>query len=432
MGPEAQIALSVAIAALGGAAVGVERQWSGHATGRETRFAGVRTFTLLGALAGVAGAFWGGGMIPLATVLLAGGVALIIAAYIAASKNDVDGTTEAAALVVLAAGTLSGLGLWRAGSGLVAATAFLLAEKSTLHRWVGRITEPGLRAGFRFAVMALIVLPILPAGPYGPLGGIRPQELWALVLFFSGLSFAGYIARSAAGPRGYILAGLLGGLISSTNVTLTFSRNSKKEPAAQQALAVGVLSACSVLYFRVLTACAVLYLPLVAAVWRYLWLPAAVGCAICLLGFFRSTSPAADDATSSPENPLQFRSALQLAGIFQLVLMAVYWARQSWGSLGIFSSAAIFGLTDVDALTISMVKTAQSTGDLDLAARAVALGVLSNTLLKLAVVASLGKATFRTWAALGLFTLAVASALALWFLAPAASTLARHLQPFSL
>lgn len=123
-----------------------------------------------------------------------------MAGYIARSRQDVDGTTEAAALVVLAAGVLAGIGSLRIASGIVAILTLLLVEKSRLHALVQRIDDVGLRSGARFAVMALVILPLLPEGPYGPLGGVRPRELWALVLFFSGLSFAGYIARRAVGP----------------------------------------------------------------------------------------------------------------------------------------------------------------------------------------------------------------------------------------
>lgn len=148
----------------------------------------------------------------LAALLLAGTAALIVAAYMAASRAEVDGTTEMAALVVLAAGVVAGLHELRLASATIAVTTLLLVEKSRLHKIVERIDDASLRAGLRFAVMAVVILPILPAGPYGPLGGIRPRQLWAMVLFFSGLSFAGYIARRWMGSkRGYPIAGLLGG-----------------------------------------------------------------------------------------------------------------------------------------------------------------------------------------------------------------------------
>ena len=257
--PEGQAAIEILVATLGGAAVGVERQWSGHATGAHARFAGIRTFTLMGSLAGTAGWLSSLGDAVSAAVLLTGGVALVVAAYVAASRREVDGTTEVASLVVLVAGFVAGVGHLALASGIFAATSLILVEKSRLHAFVARLSDAEMRAAARFAVMAVVVLPLLPEGPYGPLGGIRPRELWALVLFFSALSFAAYVARRAAGAgRGDAVAGLLGGLISSTSVTLGFSRTSRARTADTPALALGVLAACTVMYLRVLLTTAVL------------------------------------------------------------------------------------------------------------------------------------------------------------------------------
>src|SRR6476661_6889698 len=98
--------VGILIAALGGAAVGLERQWSGHADGPRARFAGIRTFTMLGAVGGISGWLWTAGITSAATILLAGAVAIVAAAYVAGSRRDIDGTTEVAALIVVAAGML--------------------------------------------------------------------------------------------------------------------------------------------------------------------------------------------------------------------------------------------------------------------------------------------------------------------------------------
>ena len=160
--------VGVAAAALGGLAVGVERQWSGHASGPAPRFAGVRTFALLGGLAGVAGWLWAQGERAPAALLLGGGAALVVAAYVAASRRDVDGTTEVAALVVLAAGFLAGTQRLALASGVIATTVLILVEKSRLHGLVARLNDEEMRAGARFAVMAVVILPLLPAGRTDP------------------------------------------------------------------------------------------------------------------------------------------------------------------------------------------------------------------------------------------------------------------------
>lgn len=143
------------IATLGGAAVGLERQWSGHAEGPAARFAGIRTFTMLGAVAGFSGWLLKAAFTAPAVVLLAGAVAIVVAAYVAGSRQDIDGTTEVAALVVLASGVLAGVGWIRLASGTIALTTLLLVEKSRLHALVKHVDDVGLRSGVRFAVMAL-------------------------------------------------------------------------------------------------------------------------------------------------------------------------------------------------------------------------------------------------------------------------------------
>jgi uncharacterized membrane protein (DUF4010 family) len=400
------------IAALGGAAVGLERQWSGHAEGPGARFAGIRTFTMLGAVGGVSGWLSTAGVLAPAAILLAGAVAIVAAAYVAGSRHDIDGTTEVAALVVLAAGLLAGMGSIRLASGIIALVTLLLVEKPRLHALVERIDDVGLRSGVRFAVMALVVLPLLPEGPYGPLGGIRPREIWALVLFFSGLSFAGFVARRVAGPgHGYLVSGLLGGLVSSTNVTLTFARTSRTDPATERALAFGAVAANAMLYPRVLIATAILNAAVVPPLMRYLAAPALVGVLVAAVGVRRHPTAAATDV--SLRNPLQLPAALQMAILFQAVLMAVHLFRGAWGQSGVYTSAAVLGLTDVDALTVSMSRGVAQTVAPAVAATAIAIGVLANTAMKLGLALVLGGRRFRTIAggALALMLVAIGGAL---------------------
>ena len=266
--------------------------------------------------------------------------------------------------------------------------------------------------------MALVVLPLLPEGPFGPLGGVRPRELWALVLFFSGLSFVGHLLRKAVGPgQGYLLSGLAGGLLSSTNVTWTFSRQSRTDPALSGALAFGALAANAVLYPRVLAATAVLNTPLVPVLARYLAAPAVVATLVAVTGLLiaRRDVPGAAHAAET-SNPLALGAALQMAVLFQLVLMLVHLARVTQGASGVFASAAVLGLTDVDALTLSMARDVARSVSLETAAMAIAIGVLANTLLKTAIAAIFGSNAFRVIAAGALVTMAVASAVSLAWL----------------
>jgi uncharacterized membrane protein (DUF4010 family) len=402
-------------ATLIGAAVGLERQWSGHATGAHARFGGIRTLTLLGAIAGVAGWLWSGPLWQIAIVLLAAASLLIVVGYSAASRVDVDATTEVAALTVVAAGTLAGTGRLAVASALGAGTVLLLVEKTRLHELIRKIDDVSLRASARFAAMACIVLPLLPRGPYGPFGAIRPRELWAVVLFLSGLSFLGWIARRLIGPeRGIVIAGLLGGIISSTSVTLQFARDSRQPGTSGRALAAGALGACTVMLLRVTAVCAVLNPTLAMALLRHTVPPFALG-AVVLLAVWRVSGVAAasDPARNSP---LQLGAALQMTLMFQAVLLVIAAVRTYSGSEALVATSVFVGMTDLDALTLSLARSGVSAdGDIAGVVTALVAGIISNTVVKLGLALVVGQGTFRAVTVASLAALAAMMTVSLWF-----------------
>jgi len=404
--------VNLLIATLGGAAIGLERQWSGHATGPNARFGGIRTFTLLGALGGIAGAFARSGWVALAAVLFGAASALVAVGYAAKSAHDIDATTEVAAIVVLAAGVLAGSGHTALASGIVAATALLLLEKSRVHAMVARVDDVALRASARFAMLALVVLPLLPPGPYGPFDAIRPRELWALVLFFSGLSFAAWIGRRLLGAtHGTVVAGLLGGIISSTSVTLTFARTSRTN-ARSLALALGSVGACTVMLVRVTVAASVLNWSVASSFVRYVWPAFLIGAGV-LTAVLRIHDEQRDAGTDA--SPPQLRAALQMMAFFQVVLIAIAAVLAWWTVTALLLTSALVGLTDLDALTLSLARTGQHLTPA-VAARALAVGVLSNTLLKLGVAIAVGRGVYRRVVGAALGAMAVAGAATIWLL----------------
>lgn len=413
-------ALALLISALCGGAVGLERQRSGHAVGGAStgsegaHFAGLRTFTLLGALAGVTGVLWRDGYELAAAVLLGGAAILVAAAYVGASRRDVDGTTEVAALVVLAAGFLAGVGKAALASAVSAATVLLLLEKTRLHGWVERVDDREFRSGVRFAVMAAVVLPLLPPGPFGPGAGFRPRELWLVVLLITGLEFAGFVARRRVGNRnGYTMAGLLGGLISSTSVTLTYARLARTQPNTASALASGAIASNAVLFPRVVLTSLVLNPALGVGVAARLALPFVV--ILLALVFTLHRGEVVDGEEPEGRNPMHVGPALQLAGIYQVSIYVIDAASRYLGSGGLFVVGFLLGMMDVDALTISAARhdgtmSGATASSLPLV---VVVGVLGTTLFKLGVAAALGRGAFRrrVTAALGLVALALGAAL---------------------
>lgn len=410
---ELEIARNLAIAGLTGLAVGLEREWSGHAEGPMARFAGVRTFLILGLTGGLAGTLWSLGAPVLGGILLTAGILLTVAAYVMAARRagaeGVDGTTEAAAVLVLGLGTLAGLGWIRIATGVTAVVVVMLSEKDTIRRIVGRIGTAELRGAFQFAVLALVVLPLLPAGPYGPFDVIRPRMLWTVVLLISAVNYLGYVARRMVGERrGYVIAGAVGGLVSSTAVTLAFSRASRIEPDHAPALAQGTVAASVVLVPRVLALSMALnpaFVPRAGLVLAPILL-AGLG----VLTVLARSGQDGGGATTVPEprNPLQLGQALRMAVAFQVVLLGFEVARHYFGEGGVVAGAVLAGLTDVDALTLSMNRLAAHPGFEVTAARALAVGIITNTLVKASMAAVLGDVRFRSRAATGLLTMAAA------------------------
>jgi uncharacterized membrane protein (DUF4010 family) len=409
----------LAVAALGGLAVGLEREWSGHARGPLARFAGLRTFLLIGALGGIAGWLVDTGVAAMGAVLLAGACSLVVAAYVLAARaggHAIEGTTEVAALLVLALGVLAGLGFLEIASGATAVMVLALSEKERLHKLVTRVGEGELRAGLTFAVLALVVLPLLPTGRYGPLGGIEPRGLWIIVLFFSALNFAGYLARRVAGPeRGYGVTGLLGGLVSSTAVTFQFSRLSREDESLSAGLAVGVVGATTVLLPRIAVISALLIADVARALVPFLLPPFLLGLVLVAFASLRKWEVAPRTReTNEVKNPLRLTSAIKLALALQATLMIISYLSTTVGTSGVLASAALLGLTDMDALTLSMNRLGTTPDLVRVAARAISIGLLGNGAMKIALAIGMGAPRYRRLAGAGLLAITLTGVAALW------------------
>ena len=397
-------AARLAVAGLVGLAVGIERERSGHAIGPDQHFAGTRTFLLIGLLGGLGGLFVAHGAALAGTVLIAAGAALVIGAYLVTARRGtadaVDGTTEVGALVVLALGVLAGGGALQLASGIGAVVVLVLAEKRRLHGWVSRLDPVEMRAALQFAVLALVVLPLLPATLRSPVGELTPRGTWIFVLIVSVLNFGGHVARRLVGvERGFAVTGALGGLVSSTAVTWGFARESRRDTGHAAAYATGVVAACTVLVPRILVVLLLLSPQVAAAALPYLVAPFAVGAGFT---WWTGRSKKAPSVATAPGdlNPLRLGAALQMAAAFQLVLLLIVVARRHFGDAGVYTSAALFGATDVDALAVAMTRS----GDVatTIAARAVGVGIAANTVLKLGISLVIGRDAFRIRASLAL------------------------------
>jgi uncharacterized membrane protein (DUF4010 family) len=411
-----------AIALLLGALVGIEREKRKSEEDDTGHIAGLRTFTLLALLGAVAGWLSRETSSPwlLAAALLTVG-AFVTAGYFVNAKPGPDAkglTTEVAAPIVFLLGAMVMLGHQAVAIGLGVVTAAVLAYKQPLHGFVERLGWDDVYAGVRLLIATFIALPLLPDRAIDPWGALNPYKLWLLVILISSLSLVGYVLTRWLGPaRGAALTGLTGGLVSSTAVTLSFSREAREKPQEASALACGILLSWAVMFVRVLVLVAVVNRALLTQVLVPFAVMAAVigGCAAFL--YFRGGS--ADGTAAKGElhlrNPFSLIEAAKFAALFAVVLLATKFVQAHFPPSGLYAVAALAGLTDVDAITLSMAEFAQS-GEAGVAVIAIVIAALSNTLVKCGmafVVAGTALGTPLLIAAAAAFLAGLAAALVL-------------------
>jgi uncharacterized membrane protein (DUF4010 family) len=396
------VALSFATAVLLGALIGIERE-KRKAEEQETGgIAGLRTFTLLalfgaatGWLAHESSATWVLG----AGLLIVG--AFVVAGYLTAARSNPESTgltTEVAAVVVYVLGAMVTLGHAELAIGLGVVTAAVLAYKQPLHGFVAKLGWDDVYAGLRLLIATFIALPLLPNEPVDPWGALNPYKLWLLVILISSLSLVGYVLTRLLGPaRGTALTGLTGGLVSSTAVTLSFAKDARAQPKNSAPLACGILIAWAVMFVRVIVLVAAVNRALLPHVLAPFLAMAAVAGGIAAYLYFQDGSKDGKAAKGKIEvkNPFSLTAAAKFAAFFAVVLLAVKIVQEYASASGLYAVAALAGLTDVDAITLSMSEFAKS-GEIRTAVIAIVIASLTNTVVKCGMAfviagASLGK-----------------------------------------
>jgi uncharacterized membrane protein (DUF4010 family) len=379
------LAFRLGLALAIGFVIGFERGWRERDEEEGQRTAGLRTFTLIGLLGGVLGALSSEGDRSLlaAAFAILGAVLGVFLWREGQKHEDLSATTFVAALVTFALGAFAVLGDTTIAAGAAVATLLLLANKETLHGWLARITWPELRSGLLLAAMTFIALPLLPDRTIDPWQAINPHEIWLMTILIAAVSFAGYAAVKIAGPqRGLVLAATLGGLVASTAVTLSLARLARASAAHVRMLSGAILAAGAVMLLRVLAVVALLNAPLASALAPVLLAGAvASGLIAAVLVGGHARQPAGQSSDLVMRNPFEIGEVLRFGALLAVVMAAVALARQAYGDGGLFGVAAISGLADVDALTLS---AARLDVPLTIAADAILIAIAVNTLAKTA------------------------------------------------
>lgn len=407
------ITLSALAAAAGcGALIGSVRQWNEQNRHVAADFGGVRTHTFWALLGCIAAAFpW---TLPVVLILVA--AHLIALRWSPSADRAPGGTGFAVALLTVLVGALMTLGETRAAVLVTALAAVLLGLKQPIHDWTRRFTESDIRAALQFAAITGIVLPLVPDRALDPWGTLNPFKIWLMVVFISGIGFIGYVTMRVLGARaGITLTALLGGVASSTASTLAFARRSREEPALAGHYAFATVIACTVMLPRVAIAISIFSPALAVSI---LWpLLAMATPALLFAAWFWLRRPVVTDlAAPAVGNPLGLGTAIKFAvlyaGIGMLVKLA---AAQGWQETGLLPLSFVSGLTDMDAIALSVAQSARDTSlDIDLATRAVILAGVANSLLKATLAVSLGGGVLRSRVALVLGATAAIGATWVW------------------
>ena len=407
---------SLLVATLSGLLIGLERERK-----RETRgsiFAGIRTFpliALLGAVCGQLSPETGNIVVALGLAVL--GVLLSLAYWRTSAGEKVGGTSEIAALVTFGLGVLAGLGhLTVAIAGAVIVTG-VLSLRDELHQLSQAVSREDLFATVQFAAVSLLILPLVPGRPLGPWGVWNPHTIWLQVVLISGISFVGYLAAKLVGTaRSIGLGGILGGLVSSTAVTLSYSRRSRSNPALGQLLAVGVLLASAVMVVRILVLLSVVAPALVVPALAPLATLFGVSLAGCALVYRVSQKQPVGELTM--KNPFELKTALQFALIFAVILLLARAAEVYLGTGGVYLASVLAGFARPDAMALTLGQQAQGGLEAAVAVRGLTLAVVSNTLFKAGLALSFGHKGFGRVVMITLLLAALAALAVAWGVGP--------------
>jgi len=391
--------------------VGLQREHAGGAEDR-TIFAGERTLALM-ALVGCAAAMAADELAsPWAFIAMVLPLcAFIGVAYVLMARDGRVGlTSETAALLTILAGALCYWNHVALAVAIGVATTVLLSVKVEMDAFARRISREDIAATLKFCVITLIVLPVVPNQTYGPapLDVLSPYKVWWMVILISAISFVGYVLVKILGSRqGIGLTGVLGGLVSSTAVTLSFSQRSHTQQELTKPFALAITVAWTMMFARVAVEVAVLNLELLAVLWMPVVASTVAGLAYCV--YLYSSKSSDEQADVEVSNPFELMPAVKFGLLYAVILVVSRAAQMYFGATGLYVSSILSGVADVDAITLSVAELSRE-GDMALStgARAIVLAAMSNTVVKGGIVLTGGIAALRRAILPGLVLMLVA------------------------
>ncbi len=329
-----------------GALVGIEREYKKQREGTPT-FGGIRTFiliALLGTLSSHLAQAYGAPVIYISIVAL---TLLLTAAQFFEKLPGL--TSEVAAIVVFFIGVLCFHEEYQLASTISVATLFILSFKEQMHDFVKHLSLEDLFAFLKFAAVTVIIYPLLPDKTFY---GVNPKEVWMMVMIISTIDFLGYVLTKIAGEKGVLITGFIGGLVSSTAVTATFSPLARISPHLIPEYAAGIVGASAIMFPRMTFLASIINFDFA----KFLFIPSITAFLLGALFAYRLSTNRKDRAKVEVKNPFELSTAIKFGLFYALILFLSRNAIKRFGDYGLYAVGALSGLSDVDAITLSVSK----------------------------------------------------------------------------
>jgi uncharacterized membrane protein (DUF4010 family) len=372
--------------------IGLQREMHTIYSHKTKDFGGARTFSMI-ALFGYLSS-WLTSYVPYFFLIASAATALLlIAAYIvnSVSSPEKGSTTETSALITFVIGAMLNFTLPIFPVFIAIMVLFLLNIKDKVQEYQQTIAKQDLAAAILFLVMTFVILPILPDRAIDPMELINLHRIWVMVVLVAGISFFGYIAiRLLGSTHGIGVAGLFGGLVSSTAVAMSMARRVHENGFLTKNLAIGISLASSMMLIRAGIEIWIINPGLI----HPFILPIVIG-SLCGYGYIAMLyfTSKHEDIPQNIEfkNPFDLKEAVLMGLLFGATLAFISLANRYTGDMGVYAVAAVSGTADVDAIVLSLSSLANNGLSHSTAHYAILIAILSNTITKMALVVFLGK-----------------------------------------
>ncbi len=376
--------ISLAIALALGLLIGIQRGWVHRRKEPGQRVAGIRTYTLVGLLGGVAALLGREFSELIIGFFLLGLTSVISIAYYRSQEQmkDLSITGIVGTLLTFGFGVMAGVGMWALAASCAVITALILDNKHEIHGLLQKLQEQELDAGLKLLLASVVMLSVLPNEGFGPWNAFNPYEIWWMVVLIASISFVGYFAVRIGGTsRGLLFTSLFAGLSSSTALTLHYAKLARDNPAISSLLSCGILIACGTMFPRMLFVCMLINHELAAT----LFVPAAVMMFLTFVPavwmWFTYKEPVTEKIKLK-QNPLELSFALFFAVTLMVIILLSNLLRDWFGSAGVYVLAMISGMTDVDAINLTLSRQAGDALPLREAGLGILIAAATNSIVK--------------------------------------------------